>query len=273
MTGTSERPQDTKPASDCMLRISGLTKKFGDNEVLRGIDLEVAAGEVVAVIGPSGSGKSTLLRCTNLMELPDGGKISFAGNAIFGGGHKLGKAQRAEQRTTLLRIGMVFQQFNLFPHLTALNNATEAPISVLGQPRKEVEQRVRELFESVGLADKLNAKPRTLSGGQQQRVAIVRALAMQPSLMLFDEPTSALDPEMVGEVLTVIRNVADQGMTMLIVTHEMAFAQQIADRVVIVKDGEIIEQGPPGKIFTDPDDERSKQFLDRVLNPAGMTAP
>lgn len=260
----------TRATGQGALRIRNLTKRFGQQEVLRGVDLDVASGTVTAVIGPSGSGKSTLLRCVNLIETPTSGEIAFDDSLVYSSQARLDRPASQARRTALLRIGMVFQQFNLFPHMTALENVMEAPVSVLGRPKKEVEAEARQLFRDVGLTDKLHSKPGALSGGQQQRVAIIRALAMHPSLMLFDEPTSALDPEMVGEVLGVIRKVADTGMTMMIVTHEMAFAKLVADRVVILSDGQIIEQGPPSRIFVSPEDDRSKRFLQRVLHPESV---
>lgn len=252
------------------LVIKNVSKSFGKNEVLKNIDLEVKSGTVTALIGPSGSGKSTLLRTVNLIEPPSSGRINFDGVPLLDSDLKFDTDGLRRRNRALLRIGMVFQQFNLFPHMTVLENAMEAPVSVLRRPKDEVEAEVVQLLQDVGLTDKMNARPGQLSGGQQQRVAIVRALAMKPALMLFDEPTSALDPEMVGEVLSVIRKVANTGMTMMIVTHEMAFARQVAGQVVILNEGRIIEQGDPEKIFSDPDDKRSRQFLQRVLHPEGI---
>ncbi|GAA5041104.1 polar amino acid transport system ATP-binding protein [Thermocatellispora tengchongensis] len=241
------------------VEIRNLRKSFGTLEVLRGIDLTVDAGQVVCVIGPSGSGKSTLLRCVNLLEQPTSGQVFVDGVELTDPDVDIDAARR--------RLGMVFQQFNLFPHLTVLRNVTIAQQRVLGRGRAEAERIAREDLERVGLADKAGAYPGQLSGGQQQRVAIARALAMNPSLMLFDEPTSALDPELVGDVLTVMRKLAEDGMTMLVVTHEMAFAREVADRVVFMDQGVIVEEGPPGQVIGSPRQERTQTFLRRVLNP------
>lgn len=230
---------------------------FGSHEVLKGIDLLVAEGESVAIIGPSGSGKSTLLRCLNRLERPTGGNVIFEGKA-FGPSTDV-NALRA-------RMGMVFQHFNLFPHMTALGNVVEAPIHVRGLSRDEAEKKGMALLETVGLVDKASSYPSQLSGGQKQRVAIARCLAMEPRLLLLDEATSALDPELVGEVLSVIRQLARQGMTMLIVTHEMNFAQDVADRVVFMDGGVVVEQGPPDRIFTSPVSNRLRLFLKAVID-------
>lgn len=242
-----------------MIRIQGLEKRFGKLHVLKGIDLHVHPGEVVCVIGPSGSGKSTLLRCINRLEEPTAGTILVAGEPVPKGGKALDLVRE--------ELGMVFQRFNLFPHMTVLRNITLAPMKVKGMSGAEAERLARELLAKVGLADKADAYPAHLSGGQQQRVAIARALAMQPKAMLFDEPTSALDPELVGEVLAVMKQLAEEGMTMMVVTHEMSFAREVAHRVIFMDDGRIIEEGPPEQIFTAPKEERTRTFLKKVLNP------
>jgi polar amino acid transport system ATP-binding protein len=238
------------------LAVDGLRKSFGKLEVLRGIDLEVAEHEVVCLIGASGSGKSTFLRCVNLLEPIDEGRIVVAGEEITARGVDVNRVRR--------RIGIVFQAFNLFPHMSVLRNVTLAPRRALGLSRAEAEERAVELLERFGLADKRDEYPDRLSGGQQQRVAIVRALAMRPDLMLLDEVTSALDPELVAEVLNVIRELAEAGMTMVIATHEMAFARDIADRVCFLDEGVILEQGPPEQMFTAPLEPRTQQFLQRI---------
>lgn len=240
-----------------MIRIQGLEKRFGKLHVLKGIDLHVHPGEVVCVIGPSGSGKSTLLRCINHLEEPTAGTILVAGEPVPKGGKALDLVRE--------ELGMVFQRFNLFPHMTVLRNVTLGPIKVKGMPVAEADRLARELLAKVGLADKADAYPAHLSGGQQQRVAIARALAMQPKAMLFDEPTSALDPELVGEVLSVMKQLAEEGMTMMVVTHEMSFAREVAHRVIFMDDGRIIEEGPPEQIFTAPKEERTRAFLKKVL--------
>ncbi|MBW3556317.1 MAG: amino acid ABC transporter ATP-binding protein [Actinobacteria bacterium] len=240
-----------------MISITGLRKSFGDHEVLRGIDLEVAAREVVCVIGPSGSGKSTLLRCINRLEEPTAGRVVVDGVEVTGPGVDLDKV-----RTSM---GMVFQQFNLFPHKTALGNVTLALRTVLGMDSGAADARGRQMLEVVGMAGKADAYPARLSGGQQQRVAIARALAMEPKVMLFDEATSALDPELVGEVLGVMRKLAEQGMTMVVVTHEMGFAREVADRVVFMDDGLVVEQGPPAALLGSPREARTRSFLAKVL--------
>ncbi|GAB3234039.1 amino acid ABC transporter ATP-binding protein [Glycomyces halotolerans] len=242
-----------------LVSIKNLHKRFGDHEVLRGIDLDIAEGEVVCVIGPSGSGKSTLLRCVNLLETPTAGTVLAAGHDMIGPDVDLDAARRD--------IGMVFQHFNLFSHLTILDNVAIAQRRVLGRSRADAEAEARHRLDEVGVEGKEKAKPAQLSGGQQQRVAIARALAMGPKLMLFDEPTSALDPELVGEVLGVMKRLASEGMTMLVVTHEMSFAREVADRVVFIDGGVIVEQGPPGEVLTEPRTERARSFLHRVLHP------
>jgi polar amino acid transport system ATP-binding protein len=239
------------------LVLEGVRKSFGENEVLRGIDLVVEPHEVVCLIGASGSGKSTLLKCVNLTEPVDSGRILVEGEEITAPGVDVNRVRR--------RIGIVFQAFNLFPHMTVLQNITLAPRQVLKMDRAGAEKRALELLERFGLLDKRDEYPDRLSGGQQQRVAIVRALAMRPSVMLFDEVTSALDPELVAEVLGVIRELADEGMTMLIATHEMGFARDIASRVCFLSEGRILEQGPPERIFTSPEDPRTRRFLQRII--------
>jgi polar amino acid transport system ATP-binding protein len=249
--------------SDPLLRLEDVRKRYGDAEVLRGIDLDVAAHEVVCLIGASGCGKSTLLKCANLIEPVSGGRILFDGEEITAVDVDADRVRR--------RIGIVFQAYNLFPHMTVLRNITLAPRKVLRLSEAEAGDRARELLERFGLGDKAGEYPDRLSGGQQQRAAIVRALAMHPQMMLLDEITSALDPELVGEVLTVVRELAESGMTMMISTHEMGFARQIADRVCFMSDGVILEQGPPDRIFTAPEHERTEGFLKRVIE-AGRAA-
>ncbi|MEV0698279.1 amino acid ABC transporter ATP-binding protein [Saccharopolyspora sp. NPDC050389] len=250
-----------------MLRITGLHKSFGSTPVLRGVDLAVRQGEVTCVIGPSGSGKSTLLRCINHLEKVNAGRIEVDGVLVgyresAGKLHELGDRAIARQRAG---IGMVFQGFNLFGHLTVLENLIEAPVGVLGLSKKDALIRAREKLRRVGLADREDAYPRQLSGGQQQRIAIARALAMEPTLLLFDEPTSALDPELVGEVLAVMRDLAEAGQTMVVVTHEIGFAREVADTVVFLDNGEVLETGPPSKVLDDPRQPRTRDFLQRVL--------
>ncbi len=239
------------------MKIQGLRKSFGRLEVLRGIDLEVAEHEVVCLIGASGSGKSTLLRCVNLLEPIDAGRIEVGGEEVTSRGVDVNRVRR--------RIGIVFQAYNLFPHMSVLRNVTLAPMKALGVPRQQAEAEATALLTRFGLAERRHDYPDRLSGGQQQRVAIVRALAMDPELMLLDEVTSALDPELVAEVLNVIRELAARGMTMLIATHEMSFARDIASRVCFLDDGVILEQGPPEQIFSSPQEPRTRQFLDRII--------
>ena len=239
-----------------MIDIKNLHKSFGEHEVLKGIDLHINPQEVVVIIGPSGSGKSTLLRCMNLLEEPTSGSVVVDGIDLTGDSD-INKARE--------EIGMVFQRFNLFPHMTVLQNITLAPIKVRNMAKDEAEKIARELLERVGLADKADAYPPQLSGGQQQRVAIARALAMRPKVMLFDEPTSALDPEMVNEVLDVMKSLANEGMTMAVVTQEMGFAREVGDRLLFVDGGNIIEQGAPKDVFENPKEERTKLFLSKVL--------
>ena len=239
-----------------MIDIENLRKSFGDVEVLKGINLTIKEKEVVVIIGPSGSGKSTLLRCMNYLEEPTSGEVSVDG-IVLDGEANINKVRE--------EVGMVFQRFNLFPHMTVLQNIMLAPIKVRHVAKQEAEDTARKLLARVGLADKAAAYPSQLSGGQQQRVAIARALAMKPKVMLFDEPTSALDPEMVGEVLDVMRKLAEEGMTMVIVTHEMGFAREVGDRLLFVDDGRIIEQGDPKEVFEHPKEERTRLFLSKVL--------
>jgi polar amino acid transport system ATP-binding protein len=251
--------------SDAVVISRNVQKSFGDNHVLKGIDLDVAKGEVVVILGPSGSGKSTFLRCINHLEEMDGGYIAVDGVQI-GYEEQDGKLYHASGKTLARqrrKIGMVFQQFNLFAHMTVLENIVEAPTRLHGVPRTEAVNRARTLLAQVGLEGREEAYPSQLSGGQQQRVAIARALAIEPELLLFDEPTSALDPELVGEVLTTMRNLADSGYTMIVVTHEIGFARGAADKVVFMADGVVVEQGPPAQVIDDPQQERTKTFLSR----------
>lgn len=240
-----------------MIEVKNLEKSFGKNHVLRGINETINEGEVVCIIGPSGSGKSTFLRCLNLLEQPTSGEVILDGEKINAPDRNIDKIRE--------KLGMVFQNFNLFPHMSVLDNITMAPIKVKGQARGEAEAEARRLLDVVGLLDKAEAYPSSLSGGQKQRVAIARALAMKPEIMLFDEPTSALDPEMVGEVLAVMKQLAEDGMTMVIVTHEMGFAREVADRVLFIDGGVILEQGTPEEIFGNPQNERTQTFLSMVL--------
>ena len=256
------------PSGQPLIRFRKVRKSYGELRVLDDLDLEIAAGEKVAIIGPSGSGKTTILRLLMTLERYESGTIEVGGEllGLRREGDKLVPDREAHLRQVRKQIGMVFQHFNLFPHMTALQNVIEAPIRVLGLPRREAEARARELFAMVGLQEKAGSYPRHLSGGQQQRVAIARALAMRPRIMLFDEVTSALDPELVGEVLRVIRQLArESGMTMLIVTHEMSFARDVSDRVIFMETGRIVEQGEPGVIFREPRSERTRAFLKAVL--------
>ena len=248
MTGTPE------------IQVSGLHKSFGTNEVLRGIDLEIGQGEVVCVIGPSGSGKSTLLRCVNLLEEPTQGRVFVGGTEITDPDVDIDAVRR--------RIGMVFQQFNLFPHLTVTENLTLPQRRVLRRDKTQATKVAADNLRRVGLSEKADAYPASLSGGQQQRVAIARALAMDPEVMLFDEPTSALDPELVGDVLAVMRMLANEGMTMMVVTHEMTFAREVADRVVFMDGGLIVEEGSPDRVIINPQHDRTRHFLSRLLDPA-----
>ena len=240
-----------------MIEVKDLKKSFGKLDVLRGISEKIEEQEVVCVIGPSGSGKSTFLRCLNLLEEPTGGEVYLDGERINAPGVDIDKIRE--------RLGMVFQNFNLFPHMTVLDNVTLAPIKVKGKNKAEAEESALKILETVGLSDKAASFPASLSGGQLQRVAIARALAMEPEVMLFDEPTSALDPEMVGEVLNVMKKLAEEGMTMVIVTHEMGFAREVADRVLFIDQGVVMEQGTPEELFGSPKNERTKSFLSKVL--------
>ncbi|WP_326558147.1 amino acid ABC transporter ATP-binding protein [Micromonospora sp. NBC_01796] len=255
------------PDGAVMVELRGIHKSFGPLEVLRGVDLSVRTGEVVVILGPSGSGKSTLLRSINHLEKVNRGSVRIDGELI--GYRRTGNRLRELKEREILRqrthIGFVFQNFNLFPHLTVLDNVAEAPVSAQGRPRREVLAAASRLLDRVGLADKADAYPRRLSGGQQQRVAIARALALEPKVLLFDEPTSALDPELVGEVLEVMKDLARAGTTMIVVTHEIGFAREVADRVVFMDDGVIVEQGPPDEVLTRPQHERTRSFLAKVL--------
>ena len=243
--------------TDVLLKVENLKKNFGSLQVLKGIDQTVRMGEVVSVIGPSGSGKSTFLRCLNLLEIPTSGKIWFEGQEITAKGVNIDLHRQ--------KMGMVFQHFNVFPNMTVLQNITLAPVLEKKIPKAQAEQKAMDLLKSVGMEDKRNEYPRRLSGGQKQRLAIVRALAMEPKVILFDEPTSALDPEMVKGVLNVIKDLASQGMTIVIVTHEMGFAREVSDRVLFMVDGVIAEEGTPAEIFENPQHERTKEFLSQVL--------
>ncbi|MFH7594810.1 amino acid ABC transporter ATP-binding protein [Streptomyces racemochromogenes] len=255
------------PVNDVMVDVRGVHKNYGPLEVLRGIDLTVRTGEVTVVLGPSGSGKSTLLRTINHLEKVDRGWVSVDGDLIGYRRHR-GKLYELKEKEVLrqrTRIGFVFQNFNLFPHLTVLENLVEAPVSALGRPRREAEATARRLLDRVGLSDKADARPRQLSGGQQQRVAIARALALEPRVLLFDEPTSALDPELVGEVLDVIKDLARAGTTMIVVTHEIGFAREVADTVVFMDGGAVVEQGPPAAVLDDPGHPRTRAFLAKAV--------
>lgn len=240
-----------------LIEIKNLSKNFGDLEVLKDINLEVAEGEVICIIGPSGSGKSTFLRCINQLEVQSGGTIYYNGKNICDKKNDLRKYRE--------EVGMVFQRFNLFPMKSVLKNITLAPVLTKRKSKQHSEKKALELLKKVGLVDKANVMPSTLSGGQQQRVAIARALAMEPKALLFDEPTSALDPELVGDVLEVMRELADEGMTMIVVTHEMEFARDVSDRVIFMSDGYIVEEGKPQEIFTNPKNQRTKSFLSRIV--------
>ena len=247
----------TEKMAEYIIRVYKLSKNFGDLEVLKNISLHVKRGEVVTIIGPSGSGKSTFLRCMNLLEIPSGGKMYYKDKDMLD--------LTADSRILRRNVGMVFQKFNLFPTKTVMQNITMAPIRINKKSKTEAAEIAINLLKKVGLEDKANNYPKTLSGGQQQRVAIARALAMQPEMLLFDEPTSALDPELVGDVLAVMKELAEEGMTMVIVTHEMAFARDVSDRVIFMDKGFIVEEGPPEEIFGDPKNDRTRDFLARVL--------
>lgn len=250
-----------------IIKTENLCKTFGTVDVLKNVSLTVEPGEVVVIIGPSGAGKSTYLRSLNRLEKSTSGKIWIDDILMEDrtNGHNQVKMDAKQRTSILLEMGMVFQRFNLFPHRTALQNVMLAPMTVKNVPEQEARERATKLLNQVGLGDKLDAYPAKLSGGQQQRVAIARALAMEPKIMLFDEPTSALDPELVGDVLAVMKKLAEEGMTMLVVTHEMGFAREVADRVVFMYDGAVLEEGPPTEIFTNPKNERTKQFLQSIL--------
>ncbi|MGN6662832.1 MAG: amino acid ABC transporter ATP-binding protein [Solirubrobacterales bacterium] len=252
--------------AEAMVSLKGICKRFGSLEVLKGVDIEVGRGEVVCILGPSGSGKSTLLRCVNLLEPPEEGEIFVEGHDICKGPGSGTGEESWELNFVRQRVGIVFQQFNLFPHKTALENVTLAQERVLGRSKQEARAKATELLERVGLGDRLDQYPETLSGGQQQRVAIARSLAMDPHVMLFDEVTSALDPELVKEVLDVMRELAEEGMTMMVVTHEIGFAREVADRVVFMDGGVIVEEGPPAAVLESPREERTRQFLGLVLD-------
>ena len=241
-----------------MIHVNNLYKSFGKNNVLKGIDEHIKKGEVVVVIGPSGSGKSTFLRCLNLLEEPTSGNVIFEDNDIT-------DKKKVDINKIREKMGMVFQQFNLFPHKTVLENLTIAPLKVKKVSKEQAEKKALELLERVGLTNKAKAYPSSLSGGQKQRIAIARALAMEPDVMLFDEPTSALDPEMVGEVLSVMKDLAKEGMTMVVVTHEMGFAREVGDRILFMDEGNIVEQGTPEQIFSNPQNPRTKEFLEAIL--------
>ena len=247
-----------KPANGHLVELAGVRKSFGDNVVLDEIDLRISRGEAIVVAGPSGSGKSTMLRCINGLEPVDAGQITFDGQAVDGSGKEI-YGIRAQ-------IGMVFQQFNLFPHMTVLDNVTLAPLHVKALSAEEAKERARKLLERVGIPEKADEFPADLSGGQQQRVAIARALAVDPKLMLFDEPTSALDPEMIREVLDVMRDLAREGMTMVVVTHEMGFAREVCDRLVFIDDGVIVEEAPPNEFFEAAKSDRAKEFVDKIIH-------
>jgi polar amino acid transport system ATP-binding protein len=264
----NEEPAMPQPAPDLIVSMRAVCKSFGDRRILSDVELDVAKGEVVVLVGPSGAGKTTLLRTINRLEPIDSGEIVVNGERIGSRISSSGKVVELSARELARQradIGFVFQQFNLFPHMSVLENVWHAPVKVKHENRAEAVGRARQLLERVGLADKADVRPRSLSGGQQQRVAIARALAMRPALMLFDEPTSALDPEMVGEVLSVMKDLAESGMTMVVVSHEMGFVREAADRVVVVADGGIVESGAPAEVFGNPREERTRQFLSKVL--------
>ena len=267
---TDVQPREPGPVSangHPMVSAVGVRKSFGSTEVLKGIDLEVQRGEVFCIVGPSGSGKSTFLRCINHLETVNAGRLSVDGELVGykRKGDKLYELREHEIAKKRAEIGMVFQRFNLFPHMTAMGNITEGPLRVKGEGKAEVRERAQALLDRVGLGDRGGAYPRELSGGQQQRIAIARALAMRPKLMLFDEPTSALDPELVGEVLDVMRGLCDEGMTMILVTHEMGFAREVGDALVFMDDGLVVEAGSPRDVLTNPQHERTRAFLSKVL--------
>ena len=255
-----------------LVRTQGLRKSFGDVEILKGIDLDVDQGEVVSIIGPSGSGKTTILRCLNLLERPTGGRIEIGGQVLCEeeASGRMRFASKSQTRKIREELGMVFQRFNLFPHMTALENVVEAPRAVKGVDRKTAEKTARDLLDSVGLSHRADHYPLQMSGGQQQRVAIARALAMDPAVMLFDEVTSAVDPELAGEILLVMKRLADQGMTMIVVTHEMGFAADVSDRVLFIDHGQVVEQGEAHQVLNEPRNERTRSFLRAVLDRTPM---
>jgi polar amino acid transport system ATP-binding protein len=255
-----------------LVKIEGLTKSFGDNQILHGINLEVAAGEVVSIIGPSGSGKTTILRCLNLLERPDSGRIEIDGQMLCedGANGQINFAGKSEIRKIREEVGMVFQRFNLFPHMTALENVIEAPMAVKGADKNVAKKRALELLDSVGLSHRSDHYPLQMSGGQQQRVAIARALAMDPAVMLFDEVTSAVDPELAGEILLVMKRLAEEGMTMIVVTHEMGFAADVSDRVLFIDHGLVVEEGKASQVLGSPKHDRTRAFLRAVLERAPM---
>ncbi|HEX9738062.1 MAG TPA: amino acid ABC transporter ATP-binding protein [Candidatus Limnocylindria bacterium] len=266
VSGRITHPIDTGQLGEPIVRAQGVEKYFGDNHVLRGIDLEVRQREAVMLIGRSGSGKTTFLRCVNFLEEPTVGSIEIDGLRVDADPlHARSRAHQEQMRQIRTRAGMVFQDFNLFPHMTVIDNCIEAPIRVSNVPRAEAVERAEAYLGKVGLAEKRDEYPARLSGGQKQRVAIARALSMEPKVLLFDEPTSALDPELIGEVLRVMEDLAHEGSTMIVVTHEMHFAREAADRVVFLEEGRIIEEGPPEKMLDNPDDDRTRQFLRRFL--------
>ena len=255
-----------------LVKVENLRKSFGDNQILNGVNLQVDRGEVVSIIGPSGSGKTTILRCLNLLERPSGGRIEIDGRVVCeeGDDGKVTFASKGEIRGIREELGMVFQRFNLFPHMTALENIVEAPMAVKGVERSQAVEKARELLESVGLSHRADHYPLQMSGGQQQRVAIARALAMDPAVMLFDEVTSAVDPELAGEILAVMKRLADEGMTMIVVTHEMGFAADVSNRVLFIDHGLVVEQGEATEVLTRPQNERTRSFLRAVLERAPM---
>jgi len=260
---SSDVPPDSSSTAEPLVDVSGLHKSFGDNHVLRGIDLQVGSGSVTVLIGPSGSGKTTVLRSLNALERPDAGSVRIADAAV----DFSGPVERRDVVRLRAQSGMVFQSHHLFPHLTVLRNVMEGPVVVQKRPVEQARAEAMSLLERVGLAEKADQYPYQLSGGQQQRVGIARALAIRPRLMLFDEPTSALDPELVGEVLEVMKDLADQGWTMVVVTHEMRFAQQVADQVLFMDGGVVVERGTPAQVLSNPREERTRRFLHRILDP------
>ncbi|MGF9663579.1 amino acid ABC transporter ATP-binding protein [Arthrobacter crystallopoietes] len=264
MSPTDSRTPPGGGANDPVVAVTELRKSFGENHVLKSIDLSVSQGQVLALIGPSGSGKTTVLRCLNGLEIPDGGRVAFRGGPSVEFGRQVSRRQLAALRD---RSGMVFQHYNLFPHRTVLENIVEGPVQVQKRPKAEAVREAEDLLRRVGLQDKKDQYPHQLSGGQQQRVGIVRALALKPALLLFDEPTSALDPELVGDVLHVIKELAEEGWTMVMVTHELAFAREVATEVVFMDGGVVVERGHPDQVLREPREERTRQFVHRLLNP------